>query len=220
MPSVVGPGSSAPIQSSGGQFTIVGTAGQTYTLPSTSATIARTDAAQTFTGIQTIDSVLLGTAQSGSAPGSLRYNASYGTYLQGKTGSSGDLALISNGNGIILYNPTGTTNLILGGTVTFSGTSSITSANGQALVLATGTSGTALSIASATNGASFAGFIAVGNATLSTSTALITPAGTTGVSSLRIPHGAAPTSPVNGDMWTTTSGLFIRINGATVGPLS
>lgn len=45
-------------------------------------------------------------------------------------------------------------------------------------------------------------------------------ASTTAISSLNIPHGAAPTSPVNGDMWTTTAGLFIRINGATVGPLS
>lgn len=45
-------------------------------------------------------------------------------------------------------------------------------------------------------------------------------AGTTGVASLRIPHGSAPTSPVNGDMWTTTSGLFVRVNGATVGPLT
>lgn len=37
---------------------------------------------------------------------------------------------------------------------------------------------------------------------------------------LRLAHGAAPTSPVNGDMWTTTAGLFVRINGATVGPLT
>jgi hypothetical protein len=45
-------------------------------------------------------------------------------------------------------------------------------------------------------------------------------AGTTGVSSLRVPHGSAPTSPVNGDMWTTTSGLYVQVNGSTVGPLS
>jgi hypothetical protein len=37
---------------------------------------------------------------------------------------------------------------------------------------------------------------------------------------LRLPHGVAPTSPVNGDMWTTTAGLFVRVNGTTVGPLS
>ena len=36
----------------------------------------------------------------------------------------------------------------------------------------------------------------------------------------RLPHGAAPSSPVNGDFWTTTSGIFARINGATVGPLA
>lgn len=46
------------------------------------------------------------------------------------------------------------------------------------------------------------------------------PASTTSAASLRIPHGSAPSSPTNGDMWTTTAGLFVRINGATVGPLS
>lgn len=45
-------------------------------------------------------------------------------------------------------------------------------------------------------------------------------ASTTSRATLRIPHGTAPTSPTNGDMWTTTAGLFVRINGGTVGPLS
>ena len=30
-----------------------------------------------------------------------------------------------------------------------------------------------------------------------------------------LPHGAAPTSPVNGDVWTTTGGFFVRVNGVT-----
>lgn len=47
-----------------------------------------------------------------------------------------------------------------------------------------------------------------------------TPASTTSTAGLRIPHGSAPTSPVDGDVWTTTAGLYVRINGATVGPLS
>lgn len=42
-----------------------------------------------------------------------------------------------------------------------------------------------------------------------------TPASATGGAGLNVPHGAAPTSPVNGDVWTTTAGLFVRINGAT-----
>lgn len=55
----------------------------------------------------------------------------------------------------------------------------------------------------------------VGGASASATAALITPASTTGVSSLRIPHGVAPSSPVNGDLWTTTSGAFAYINGVT-----
>lgn len=49
---------------------------------------------------------------------------------------------------------------------------------------------------------------------------LLTTATTASRAGLRLPHGTVPTSPVNGDMWTTTAGLFVRINGATVGPLS
>jgi hypothetical protein len=45
-------------------------------------------------------------------------------------------------------------------------------------------------------------------------------ASVSGRASLRLPHGTAPSSPVDGDMWTTTAGLYVRINGATVGPLS
>jgi hypothetical protein len=48
----------------------------------------------------------------------------------------------------------------------------------------------------------------------------ITAASATGKAGLRLPHGAAPTAPVNGDIWTTTAGLYVRINGATVGPLT
>lgn len=45
-------------------------------------------------------------------------------------------------------------------------------------------------------------------------------ASTTTRASFCAPHGTAPTSPVNGDMWTTTAGLFVQINGSTIGPLS
>lgn len=65
----------------------------------------------------------------------------------------------------------------------------------------------------------FAGVAGIGTAPVATSR-LTLAAGTTAISSLNIPHGAAPTSPVNGDIWTTTAGLYVRINGSTVGPLS
>lgn len=47
-----------------------------------------------------------------------------------------------------------------------------------------------------------------------------TAASATGGAGIVLPHGAAPTTPTNGDVWTTTTGLFARINGTTVGPLT
>jgi len=44
---------------------------------------------------------------------------------------------------------------------------------------------------------------------------IVLPAGATGAASLNMPHGVAPTSPANGDLWTTTTGLFARVNGTT-----
>lgn len=40
-------------------------------------------------------------------------------------------------------------------------------------------------------------------------------ASTTARASLCVPHGTAPSSPVNGDIWTDTSGMYVRINGVT-----
>jgi len=57
-----------------------------------------------------------------------------------------------------------------------------------------------------------------GTLNVSGKTTIATP--TTSIASINLPHGTAPTSPVNGDMWTTTAGLFVRINGSTIGPLS
>ena len=45
-------------------------------------------------------------------------------------------------------------------------------------------------------------------------------ASTSATPSMNIPHGDAPSAPADGDMWTTTAGLYVRINGVTVGPLS
>ena len=45
---------------------------------------------------------------------------------------------------------------------------------------------------------------------------LVTAAPTTGGSGFRLPHGTAPSSPTNGDFWTTTVGVFAQINGSTI----
>lgn len=48
---------------------------------------------------------------------------------------------------------------------------------------------------------------------------LITFGSTTGASGFKLSPGTAPATPKDGDMWVTSSGLFVRVNGTTVGPL-
>lgn len=43
--------------------------------------------------------------------------------------------------------------------------------------------------------------------------AVITPASASGGAGFRLPHGDAPSSPTNGDVWTTTSAMLVRLNG-------
>jgi len=49
---------------------------------------------------------------------------------------------------------------------------------------------------------------------------LIINSSTIATAPLNIPQGVAPASPGNGDIWTTSTGLYARINGATQGPFS
>lgn len=53
---------------------------------------------------------------------------------------------------------------------------------------------------------------------LTTTGTITAPASTTGLAPLNIPQGTAPSAPTNGDIWTTSAGLYARIAGATVGP--
>ncbi len=52
-----------------------------------------------------------------------------------------------------------------------------------------------------------------GNLIILTGATLETAAPTTSIASLNLPHGTAPTSPNNGDMWTETDGVHVFING-------
>lgn len=54
------------------------------------------------------------------------------------------------------------------------------------------------------------------SASLGTFSAKVTTvASASGGAGLILPHGAAPSAPVNGDLWTTTAGAFAQINGVT-----
>lgn len=60
----------------------------------------------------------------------------------------------------------------------------------------------------------------VGNFNIQAGGLLYVSPSTTTNAGFRLGHGSAPASPVNGDVWTTTAGMYVRINGVTVGPLA
>lgn len=72
--------------------------------------------------------------------------------------------------------------------------------------------------AAITGNSSVAGTLAVTGALTVTTAKTTLAASAAGYASINLPHGTAPSSPVNGDFWTTTAGLYGRINGSTVGP--
>jgi len=75
-------------------LTLAGTDGTTMTFPGTSATIARTDAAQSFTGNQTFSGAIIGSIQSLSGPGAV--NVTTGTTAFTSTGT-GDALTLADG---------------------------------------------------------------------------------------------------------------------------
>ena len=75
-------------------LTLAGTDGTTMTFPGTSASIARTDAAQTFSGDQTFSAAIIGSIQNLSGPGAV--NITTGTTAFTSTGT-GDALTLADG---------------------------------------------------------------------------------------------------------------------------
>lgn len=129
---------------------------------------------------------------------SIGVGGSYGFSVNGTT-----IATI-DGTGLSLTSSLSATNLTLTGNLTavggtFSG--NISAVNGTLSGNLTAVGGTFSGNLSAVAG-TFTGKVT-------------TPASSTSSAGFILPHGSAPTSPVNGDFWSTTASLFVRINGAT-----
>jgi hypothetical protein len=73
-------------------LTLAGTDSTTMTFPSTNATIARTDAAQTFTGNQTINGAVIGNVQSLSGAGAVDVTSFATAFTSTATGNALTLA--------------------------------------------------------------------------------------------------------------------------------
>lgn len=141
------------------------------------------------------------------------------TFLYRNADGSGCLTISGVNNAVLSVD--GTAGATQGFQIKQAGTivAGMRTTSSTSLILSSGANTTALTLDASQN-ATFAAAIqtvsVVGfGVTALSSTFVGIGAGTTGRSSLRIPHGVAPTSPVDGDMWTTTAGAFIRINGVT-----
>ena len=73
-------------------LTLAGTDTTTMTFPATSATIARTDAAQTFTGSQTFSNAIIGAVQALSGPGAVNITTLTTAFTSTATGNALTLA--------------------------------------------------------------------------------------------------------------------------------
>lgn len=73
-------------------ITLAGTDATTMTFPSTSASVARTDAAQTFTGTQTFANAVVGSVQALSGPGAVNVTTVTTAFTSTATGNALTLA--------------------------------------------------------------------------------------------------------------------------------
>jgi len=73
-------------------LTLAGTDGTTVTFPSTNATVARTDAAQTFVGTQTFSGAIVGSAQALSGAGAVNLTTTTTKFTSTATGNALTLA--------------------------------------------------------------------------------------------------------------------------------
>lgn len=143
-------------------LTLAGTDGQTETFPSTSASIARTDAAQTFTGVQTFNTpIAVGSGGSGVAnTGNLTWNAAQTfSFTSGQTMTfPATTATIARTDAAQTFTGSQTLSsaLIYGG-VTLS--NSVTGTGSMALSASPAFTGTVTAVALTTTGA-----VSVGNA--------------------------------------------------------
>ena len=101
------------------------------------------------------------------------------------------------------------------GAAVWRGSDEIIAAGSAGVVVKNSAGATVATLGSAaTANVSFAGAVNI-TGDLGMTGKVNTAATASGGAGLNIPHGTAPSSPTNGDLWSTTSGSFSRINGVT-----
>ncbi len=160
------------------------------------------------------------TAPSGTTSGRL-YNVGGTLYWNGNIiGSAGTaVTSVASGNGMNFTTITTTGSVTLGTPGTLTGTSTnavTTNSHTHAITMGTVSGGNADPVSGGSVFTALGSYLPEAGGTMTGK--LNTMATVAGGAGLNLPHGTAPTSPANGDLWTTTAGVYARINSATVGP--
>jgi len=140
-------------------------------------------------------------------------------YVQAGGAGAGGAATIAGGAGNRSYvsiapNTTAANLILISGAANAgggaAGNAASTAAGGTAETIST----TTLSVIGNFGVSTFTAGRAGGNGGTMTG-GLTTVASATGGAGLNVPHGTAPTSPVNGDIWTTPTDALVRLGGVT-----
>jgi len=154
------------------------------------------------TGTTSVLNVATGTG----AAGRIYKTATNGVLVRSTTGSLTDFALLDPAGNAILTVATGSVNVRVEGTIT-----TPSSINGDTLTAVTSATITGVGGSAAltlTNGN-----LVVSNGAATVSSTVTVSGNASG--NLILPHRTAPGTPTDGAIWTTSSGMFVRINGVT-----
>lgn len=209
----------APAGGGGGPLTdgdygdvVVGGTGTTMTVESAAGSFA-VGANLTFSGYGSF------------VVGSVYKNTTYGLIMSGFAGSSSEALFVNSAGTSVWQVPLGTNTLYVHGSLTFINAGSrlslaASAAGGASINLLQGAAPT-----SPVNGdiwtTSAALFYRLNGVTLTSAVLegstftgkVVTVGSASGGAGFNLPHGSAPSAPVNGDMWSTTTGFFARLNG-------
>ena len=220
-----GSASAVPVFVTDAQGRVTGVTNTNIAIGASAITSGILGAAKGGTGVSslTTNALLVGGATVGALTGTAAgqvatWNGTAWTAAAPTAGGTvTSVSTVTTGVGLtmVVTNPTSTPTITLAGTLNVAnGGTGATTAAGARTNLGLGTMATQSATDYLTTAAATSTFMPLAGGTFSGKVTFAS--ATTSASSVNVPAGTAPTSPANGDIWTTTTGIFAYVNGVSV----